>query len=297
MGSKLYVGNLSYNVTSSDLEQLFGAARHRPDRRSHPGPRHRPQQGLRLRPDGQRRRGPGRHRRPQRPGARRPHPHRQRGQAPRRPPPWRRRWRWLRRRRRRRRPWWLRRWRRWGHASGSNRSHHPTQGGESRRRSRQRGLLRFFARAALCDPSGPGLRRDHHLLRSWHPISCFTVTGIGSATTLRERHQRKTRNDDLKDLGEIHFGRKHVPQPSREELRAFYREAENRLEFPVVWFRRRYHEVIGAGFEEVVRQTRFATSSRDALRVAGMVPQRHPFWPHRPYKVFLYLPAEVRTLP
>jgi RNA recognition motif-containing protein len=25
MGSKLYVGNLSYNVTSSDLEQLFGA--------------------------------------------------------------------------------------------------------------------------------------------------------------------------------------------------------------------------------------------------------------------------------
>ncbi len=23
MGSKLYVGNLSYNVTSSDLEQLF----------------------------------------------------------------------------------------------------------------------------------------------------------------------------------------------------------------------------------------------------------------------------------
>src|SRR3954469_14732513 len=24
MGSKLYVGNLSYNVTSSDLEQLFG---------------------------------------------------------------------------------------------------------------------------------------------------------------------------------------------------------------------------------------------------------------------------------
>ncbi|HWE96895.1 MAG TPA: RNA-binding protein [Tepidisphaeraceae bacterium] len=25
MGSKLYVGNLSYNATSSDLEQLFGA--------------------------------------------------------------------------------------------------------------------------------------------------------------------------------------------------------------------------------------------------------------------------------
>jgi len=24
MGKKLYVGNLSYNVTSSDLEQLFG---------------------------------------------------------------------------------------------------------------------------------------------------------------------------------------------------------------------------------------------------------------------------------
>lgn len=132
----------------------------------------------------------------------------------------------------------------------------------------------------------------------------------------------ETRNDDLKNLGEIHFGRKRV-QPSREELRAFYREAETRWEFPVVWFRKHFRDAIGAVFGKVVGQKgytvwacavcsnhahllvrthrdraeivwdAFATASRDALRVAGMVPERHPVWSHRPYKVFLYLPAEV----
>jgi REP element-mobilizing transposase RayT len=132
----------------------------------------------------------------------------------------------------------------------------------------------------------------------------------------------EVRKDELQDLGEIHFGRKRV-QPSREELRAFYREAETRLEFPVVWFRKHFRDAIGAAFEKVIGQkgytvwacavcsnhahllvrthrdraeivwNEFATASRDALRVAGMVPERHPVWSHRPYKVFLYLPAEV----
>ena len=39
MGKKLYVGNLSYDMTSSELEQLFAAARHRAERGGDHGPR------------------------------------------------------------------------------------------------------------------------------------------------------------------------------------------------------------------------------------------------------------------
>ena len=81
MGKKLYVGNLTYGVTDSDLQQMFEAARHRAVGAGHHGPRHRPLQGVRLRGDGQRRGGPGGHRGPQRQGSRRPRPDRQRGPA------------------------------------------------------------------------------------------------------------------------------------------------------------------------------------------------------------------------
>ena len=77
MGKKLYVGNLSYDVDSSQLEELFSAHGTVSERRSHHGSRHRPQQGLRIRRDEQRRRGPGCDRGAERPGVRWPRPDRQ----------------------------------------------------------------------------------------------------------------------------------------------------------------------------------------------------------------------------
>ncbi len=48
MGSKLYVGNLSYNTTSSDLEQLFAAHGTVQSAEVIARPRNRSQQGFRV---------------------------------------------------------------------------------------------------------------------------------------------------------------------------------------------------------------------------------------------------------
>ena len=56
MGKKLYCGNLSFNTSSSDLDQIVLRVRLGEERRSDQRPRHRPEQGLRLRRDVERRR-------------------------------------------------------------------------------------------------------------------------------------------------------------------------------------------------------------------------------------------------
>lgn len=131
------------------------------------------------------------------------------------------------------------------------------------------------------------------------------------------------RKDDLKDLGDIHHGRKRV-QPPREELREFYREAEPLLEHETIWFRtERARRVIADAFGQVATERGYtiwacavcsnhghavvrthrdraeviwqhlADGARDALRRAGLVPPNHPVWSHRPYKVFLFSSGEV----
>lgn len=130
------------------------------------------------------------------------------------------------------------------------------------------------------------------------------------------------RKDELKDLGEIHHGRKRI-QPPRNELKAFYREAEPLLDHPVIWFddamRRVVGDAVGRAAAQwgytlwawavcsnhahgVVRSHRdraeviwqhLADASRDALRHAGLVPANHPVWSHRPYKVFIFTEEDV----
>jgi REP element-mobilizing transposase RayT len=119
----------------------------------------------------------------------------------------------------------------------------------------------------------------------------------------------------LEQLGPIHFGRKLV-QPSRAELRAFYRKAEPILKHEVIWFDERRREVIGAAIERVVREAgytvwagallrnhlhlvirthrddaltmlaKIAQGTFEALHEAKLVPKEHPVWADRPYKVF-----------
>lgn len=132
----------------------------------------------------------------------------------------------------------------------------------------------------------------------------------------------ETRKDELKDLGDVHFGRKRT-QPPRDELKRFYREAEPLLDHEVIWFGERMRTVIAEAFgaaaarhgytlwacavcsnhghavarthrdrSEVIWQN-LADAARDAMRGAGLVPDNHPVWSHRPYKVFLHTPDEV----
>jgi REP element-mobilizing transposase RayT len=133
----------------------------------------------------------------------------------------------------------------------------------------------------------------------------------------------ETRKEELKELGEIHPGRKRI-QPSRAELRAFYQEAEPKLEHPVIWFNQEMRNLIAATAGKMARQhgytlwafailrnhmhalprthrdhadvvwTNLANATRDALRAAGLVPRDHPVWSHRPYKVFKYTFGKVR---
>ena len=130
------------------------------------------------------------------------------------------------------------------------------------------------------------------------------------------------RKDELGDLGEVHFGRKRQ-QPTREELREFYRNANPRLEFEPFWFDAKMRQTIGDAIGRaveakgytvwqfalcsnhahgVVRTHRdrseviwdaLAQASREALRATCGIDPSHPVWSHRPYKVFLYTPDQV----
>jgi hypothetical protein len=123
------------------------------------------------------------------------------------------------------------------------------------------------------------------------------------------------RAEKLEELGPIHFGRKKV-QPSRKELCEFYREAEELLEHPMIWFDERMRIVIADAFGLVAKEfaytvwscavlqnhahevlrvhrdtgelmwERMALASRDALRAEGLVPADHPAWSNRPYVVY-----------
>ena len=132
----------------------------------------------------------------------------------------------------------------------------------------------------------------------------------------------EVRKEDLKDLGEVHFGRKRV-QPPRSELRQFYCKAEPLLDHETIWFREAHRDAIGAAFGKaatergytlwacavcsnhahVVSRTHrdrsdwiwlhLANAATRALREKGLVPPDHPVWSDRPYKVFLYTADDV----
>jgi hypothetical protein len=133
----------------------------------------------------------------------------------------------------------------------------------------------------------------------------------------------EVRKPELDDLGEIHFGRK-PEQPSRDELRAFHREAAGHLAFSTFWFDVEIRSAIGAGFGEtvyrkgytcwacavcsnhahlLVRTHRddavtmwdaFANDSRAAVIALRQHDPAHPLWSSRPYRVFLQTPDAVR---
>src|SRR5258708_39029201 len=131
------------------------------------------------------------------------------------------------------------------------------------------------------------------------------------------------REGKLVDLGPVHKGRKRT-QPSREELREFKRDAEGKLDFPLLWFDDAKRQALGKSVEEVasaegctvwacavmrnhihlcIRRHRddgktmwnkFAEETSKGLRLFATVAPDHPVWSTRPYKVFLDTPDCVR---
>jgi len=147
----------------------------------------------------------------------------------------------------------------------------------------------------------------HHLV--------FMGYGHWLANDPRGSGSSEVRAETLKDLGEIHHGRKRI-QPSREALREFYRDAEQKLDHEIIWFDGRMRRVIEESFGSVIAKRGYtayagavlqkhahgvmrvhrdkgefiwenlAVASYEALRTAGLVPKDHPVWSCRPYVVY-----------
>jgi REP element-mobilizing transposase RayT len=139
---------------------------------------------------------------------------------------------------------------------------------------------------------------------------------------LRGSGSDDVRKDQLQSLGELLPGRQY-PQPPRDDVRQFFRSAEDQLEHERIWFRGPQRAAIAQAFgaaassrgytlwacaicsnhaHVVVRTHRdkseviwsnLAQAAALALRGANVVPSNHPVWSHRPYKVFLHTHAEV----
>lgn len=129
-------------------------------------------------------------------------------------------------------------------------------------------------------------------------------------------------------LGDIHRGHKpeHL-QPSREELKAFHAQAEPLLNFPLLWMDEAKRQAAAEALGEVVSGRRYtcwacavlrnhahlvirihrddgrtmwdhfasAIADRLRLRFPREISANHPVVSARPYDVYLYTPADVRT--
>jgi REP-associated tyrosine transposase len=127
----------------------------------------------------------------------------------------------------------------------------------------------------------------------------------------------------IAELGEPHFGRRRK-QPARQLIRQFYRDAEAKLQFPVIRFEPAQIDQIAEAFRDVVREhgytcyacaimpdhvhlvirkhkydggemiRHFQSSSAAWLAANGIVPPEHPVWTKNGWKVYLASPSEVR---
>lgn len=127
-------------------------------------------------------------------------------------------------------------------------------------------------------------------------------------------------------LGDIHFGRKSV-QPSRPEVKSFFRKAAPRLEHDILWFSSANRQAISKAFRDVMHVQGYTcyacaimpnhahlvirkhsekaetmirhlkTASARALCDQGFADEEHPIWSGDPFKKFLFTPEDVhRTI-
>jgi REP element-mobilizing transposase RayT len=158
----------------------------------------------------------------------------------------------------------------------------------------------------------------HHL--TW------TLYGHWLPNDPRGSGSEAVRDPKLEPLGEIHHGRKPVQlQPTRGELRAFYREVEAKLDYQTFWMDEAKRQAVGDAFAEVIAKRKYtvwacailsnhahmvirrhrddalamwngiADVAKVRLRSFADVAEDHPVWAARPYKVFLRTPDEVRS--
>jgi REP element-mobilizing transposase RayT len=154
----------------------------------------------------------------------------------------------------------------------------------------------------------------------------WTLYGHWLANDLRGSGSDDVRDPKFAGLAPVHRGRKPERlQPSREELRQFYREAAPLLEFPRFWIDEAKRQALAASIDMACRDRAYtvwacailanhvhmvirrhrddgeamwkniAGATRERLREFGDVGAEHPVWAARPFKVYLWTPYDVRT--
>ena len=126
----------------------------------------------------------------------------------------------------------------------------------------------------------------------------------------------------LRGLGELHVGRK-FPQPPRQTLKSFHRDAQHQLEHSVLWFDSAKRQVIADAFTQTMQDLRYTcfacailsnhahliirkhrdraetmidhlrTESASRLCRLADVPHNHAVWNTGHYKKFLFTPADI----
>jgi REP-associated tyrosine transposase len=157
----------------------------------------------------------------------------------------------------------------------------------------------------------------HHLI--------WTIYGHWLANDLRGSGSSEIREEKFASLGTVYHGRKPAQlQPSRQELKAFHKQAEPLLKHHRFWIDVAKRQAIANAFAEVIASRNYTVWACAILKNhAHMVIRRHrddatklwreladaaaaklhqfkdvgpdhPVWSSRPYKVFLRTPDEVR---
>lgn len=158
----------------------------------------------------------------------------------------------------------------------------------------------------------------HHLI--------WTLYGHWLANDLRGSGSVELHEKKFAPLGPVHRGRKlEHSQPTGEELKAFYRQADPLLSYRKIWLDEAKRQAIGEVFGKVVAEKgytvwgcaillnhahmvirkhrddalamwhKFADATRLRLRLFPDICEEHPVWSERPYKVFLTTPEAVRA--
>jgi REP element-mobilizing transposase RayT len=154
----------------------------------------------------------------------------------------------------------------------------------------------------------------------------WTLYGWWLPNDLRGSTSRVIRNDLLKELGELHFGRKKV-QPATRDLKAFFVRASEVLKYPLLTLGPEEYQLVAAAMRDVIKRNQYTcyacalmpdhvhiairkhrdfaedmiASFQDATRAALQATDKwrdHPVWGGLGWKVFLDSTDDVwRTIP
>ena len=94
----------------------------------------------------------------------------------------------------------------------------------------------------------------HPLVIAYHLV--WTICGYWLPNDPRGSTSKVIRRDLLKELGELHYGRKRI-QPTSSELRAFDRRAAAVLQFPVIEFDGNAMQIVAEAFAQVIRSCKY----------------------------------------